>query len=71
MKIKLCHKVEEALQNQKDKVDDDGISQDELDSLSEDEQAGIGYNPNNPRGDVGSPRPIYSDDDTENSSEDE
>lgn len=55
----------------KDKVDDDGMSQDELDSLSEDEQAGIGYNPNNPRGDVGSPRPIYSDDDTENSSEDE
>lgn len=55
----------------KDKVDDDGMSQDELDSLSEDEQAGIGYNPNNPRGDVGSPRPIYSDDDTESSSEDE
>ncbi|SUM67338.1 hypothetical protein [Staphylococcus hominis] len=41
-----------------------------LDNLSEDEQAFIGYNPNNPRGDVGSPKPVYSDDDTDSSEED-
>lgn len=31
------------------------MSQSELDSLSKSEQEGIGYNPNNPRGDVGGP----------------
>lgn len=47
-----------------------GMTQEELDNLSEDEQAFIGYNPNNPRGDVGSPKPVYSDDDTDSSEED-
>lgn len=46
------------------------MTQEELDNLSEDEQAFIGYNPNNPRGDVGSPKPVYSDDDTDSSEED-
>lgn len=41
-----------------------------LDNLSKDEQVFIGYNPNNPRGDVGSPKPVYSDDDTDSSEED-
>ena len=41
-----------------------------LDNLSKDEQAFIGYNPNNLRGDVGSPKPVYSDDDTDSSEED-
>lgn len=41
-----------------------------LDNLSKDEQAFIGYNLNNPRGDVGSPKPVYSDDDTDSSEED-
>lgn len=31
------------------------MTQEQLDSLTKDEQEGIGYNPNNPRGDVGGP----------------
>lgn len=40
-----------------------------LDNLSENEQVFIGYNSNNPREDVGSSKPVYSDD-TDSSEED-
>lgn len=53
-----------------EKNKDTGMSQEELDNLSEDEQAFIGYNSNNPREDVGSPKPVYSDGDIDSGEED-
>lgn len=66
----ISDKMAEYGRQELEKNKDTGMTQEELDNLSEDEQAFIGYNPNNPRGDVGSPKPVYSDDDTDSSEED-